>query len=62
MSQEFAQPRREREIEEVEELPQAHTQSHAQVSDVDALLDDIDAVLESNATSFVRGFVQKGGQ
>jgi ubiquitin-like protein Pup len=29
---------------------------------VDALLDDIDQVLESNAESFVRGFVQKGGQ
>lgn len=29
---------------------------------VDALLDEIDDVLESNAESFVRGFVQKGGQ
>ncbi|SDS56857.1 ubiquitin-like protein Pup [Paraoerskovia marina] len=31
-------------------------------AEVDSLLDDIDAVLESNAESFVRGFVQKGGQ
>ncbi|WP_149204415.1 ubiquitin-like protein Pup [Actinotalea subterranea] len=31
-------------------------------SEVDALLDEIDDVLESNAESFVRGFVQKGGQ
>ena len=30
--------------------------------DVDAILDDIDGVLESNAEEFVRGFVQKGGQ
>ncbi|MEE6273264.1 ubiquitin-like protein Pup [Georgenia wangjunii] len=30
--------------------------------DVDALLADIDSVLETNAESFVRGFVQKGGQ
>ena len=30
--------------------------------DVDALLDDIDEVLESNSEEFVRGFVQKGGQ
>jgi ubiquitin-like protein Pup len=30
--------------------------------DVDAILDDIDEVLESNAEEFVRGFVQKGGQ
>lgn len=31
-------------------------------ADVDALLDEIDDVLETNAESFVRGFVQKGGQ
>ena len=29
---------------------------------VDALLDEIDDVLESNAETFVRGFVQKGGE
>jgi ubiquitin-like protein Pup len=36
----------------------------AQVSgdDVDAILDEIDDVLESNAEEFVKGFVQKGGQ
>ncbi len=31
-------------------------------TDVDALLDEIDDVLEENAEEFVRGFVQKGGQ
>lgn len=30
--------------------------------EVDALLEEIDDVLESNAEQFVRGFVQKGGQ
>jgi ubiquitin-like protein Pup len=30
--------------------------------DVDAILSDIDEVLEENAEDFVRGFVQKGGQ
>ena len=30
--------------------------------DVDALLDEIDDVLEENAEEFVRGFVQKGGE
>ncbi|QJC21811.1 ubiquitin-like protein Pup [Arcanobacterium buesumense] len=30
--------------------------------DVDDLLDDIDTILETNASSFVQGFVQKGGQ
>lgn len=28
----------------------------------DALLDEIDSVLESNAEEYVRSFVQKGGQ
>ena len=31
-------------------------------ADVDALLDEIDDVLEVNAEEFVRSFVQKGGQ
>jgi prokaryotic ubiquitin-like protein Pup len=30
--------------------------------DVDAILDEIDEVLETNSEEFVRGFVQKGGQ
>jgi ubiquitin-like protein Pup len=30
--------------------------------DVDALLDEIDDVLEQDAEAFVRGYVQKGGQ
>jgi ubiquitin-like protein Pup len=29
---------------------------------IDALLDEIDGVLEENAEEFVRGYVQKGGQ
>ena len=29
---------------------------------LDSLLDEIDGVLETNATEFVHGFVQKGGQ
>lgn len=31
-------------------------------ADVDAILDEIDEVLERNAEEFVKGFVQKGGQ
>jgi ubiquitin-like protein Pup len=30
--------------------------------DVDAILDEIDDVLETNAEEFVRSFVQKGGE
>jgi ubiquitin-like protein Pup len=36
---------------------------HARLSDdVDDVLDEIDEVLETDAESFIRGFVQKGGQ
>ncbi len=52
--------------EEVEEAPpQASTTSkekEALDAEVDAMLDEIDEVLEHNAEEFVRGFVQKGGQ
>ena len=34
----------------------------AQTDDLDALLDEIDLVLESDAEAYVKGFVQKGGQ
>lgn len=33
-----------------------------EVQSIDALLDHIDTVLESDAQTFVEGFVQKGGQ
>lgn len=33
-----------------------------QANALDALLDEIDTVLEENAEAFVQGFVQKGGQ
>ena len=47
-----------------DEAPAPPTASTAQVKDddVDAILDEIDDVLESNAEEFVKGFVQKGGQ
>ena len=37
-------------------------QTFASAQQADDLLDEIDAVLESNAETFVRSFVQKGGQ
>ncbi len=40
----------------------AAPQSTERDAEVDALLEEIDEVLETNAESFVRGFVQKGGQ
>ena len=45
-----------------EPAPIAPSAPQARDAEVDALLEEIDEVLESNAESFVRGFVQKGGQ
>jgi ubiquitin-like protein Pup len=60
------QQRPSRREEDVEETPAVPAQGSAQTkdsdADVDALLDEIDEVLESNSEEFVRGFVQKGGQ
>ena len=47
-------------VEREQEAPLVVKQ--AQVDDLDALLDEIDTVLESDAESYVKGFVQKGGQ
>ena len=58
-------PQRERE-DQVEETPEASTdvaERHEKLTeDVDAILDEIDDVLETNAEDFVRAFVQKGGE
>ncbi len=45
-----------------DEAPTPAPAAAAQGDEVDALLDEIDDVLEQNAEQFVRGFVQKGGQ
>jgi ubiquitin-like protein Pup len=42
--------------------PPAAPTAQVKDDDVDAILDEIDDVLESNAEEFVKGFVQKGGQ
>lgn len=52
---------RERRDDEIEDPAPVPTQAN-QSSGVDAVLDEIDEVLEQNAEQFVRGFVQKGGQ
>jgi ubiquitin-like protein Pup len=54
---------REEQVEEQEDTATDVSKRNEKLSeDVDALLDDIDEVLESNSEEFVRGFVQKGGQ
>lgn len=42
--------------------PQAAARKAELDAGIDAVLGDIDEVLESNAEEFVRSFVQKGGQ
>lgn len=42
--------------------PDRAEQAAARDAEVDALLDEIDDVLETNAEEFVAAFVQKGGQ
>ncbi|PXY88099.1 ubiquitin-like protein Pup [Bifidobacterium asteroides] len=50
--------------EQEEDLPQTRAQEQVQAagSDLDAVLDDIETTLETNAKEYVQGFVQKGGQ
>jgi len=57
------QRQQETETEEVVESSTDVAERHEKLTeDVDAILDEIDDVLESNAEDFVRAFVQKGGQ
>ncbi len=65
MAQEQKQPRRSSETE-----TQPEDQSQADVGerkeqldeDIDAILGEIDDVLETNAEDFVKSFIQKGGE
>ena len=67
MAQEQKQPRKSSEVEETTEV-EATAESdvaerkEALDDDVDAILDEIDDVLESNAEDFVKSFIQKGGE
>lgn len=47
---------------ETDDVIEPAQRNEALDADVDAILDEIDDVLEQNAEEFVRGFVQKGGQ
>lgn len=61
--QEHVRHRREDEPADEPEAPvPAAPSAQARDAEVDALLEEIDDVLEQNAEQFVRGFVQKGGQ
>lgn len=66
-SQESESTRRGDRADEAPELddvaaPAVSARADALDADVDAILDEIDEVLEVNAEDFVKSFVQKGGQ
>ncbi len=56
--------RRDQEVDETEAQDTTDVQERQEklTDDVDAILDEIDEVLEENAEEFVRSYVQKGGQ
>ena len=65
MAQEQKQPRRSSQEETAtEEVAESDVAERREMidEDVDAILDEIDEVLESNAEDFVKSFIQKGGQ
>ncbi|HEX7739037.1 MAG TPA: ubiquitin-like protein Pup [Marmoricola sp.] len=67
MAQEQKQPRKAQEDEEpVDPAPAPEgsvSERKEQLDeDIDAILGDIDDVLETNAEDFVKSFIQKGGQ
>ena len=65
MAQEQKQPRKSSQEETTtEEVVETDVAERKEVldDDVDAILDEIDEVLETNAEDFVKSFIQKGGQ
>ena len=65
MAQEHKQTKKSSEDEEqVEAAPQSDVGERKEQldEDIDAILGEIDDVLETNAEDFVKSFIQKGGQ
>jgi ubiquitin-like protein Pup len=65
MAQEQKQPRKASEVQEsTEEVTESDVAERKEAldDDVDAILDEIDDVLETNAEDFVKSFIQKGGE
>ena len=57
------QRQHEDETDEVVEASSDVAERHEKLTeDVDAILDEIDDVLETNAEDFVKSFIQKGGE
>ena len=65
MAQEQKQPRKSSETEEATQAaPETDVSERKEAldDDIDAILDEIDEVLETNAEDFVKSFIQKGGE
>lgn len=65
MAQEQKQPRKSTGTEDVtEEVVETDVAERKEVldDDIDAILGEIDDVLETNAEDFVKSFIQKGGE
>jgi len=65
MAQEQKQPRKSsQEDTATEEVVESDVAERKEMidEDVDAILDEIDEVLDTNAEDFVKSFIQKGGQ
>ena len=65
MAQEQKQPRKSTEAEETtDEVVETDVAERKEAldDDIDAILDEIDDVLETNAEDFVKSFIQKGGE
>jgi prokaryotic ubiquitin-like protein Pup len=65
MAQEQKQPKKATENEESVEVARSDDVAERKEQldeDIDAILDEIDDVLESNAEDFVKSFIQKGGE
>ncbi|MEZ0580513.1 ubiquitin-like protein Pup [Nocardioides sp. MH1] len=65
MAQEQKQPRKSGEEQDAAQVaPESDVAERKEAldDDVDAILDEIDDVLETNAEDFVKSFIQKGGQ
>ncbi len=64
MAQEHKQPKKGPETEQVSAATESDVAERKEQldEDIDAILDEIDEVLETNAEDFVKSFIQKGGQ
>lgn len=54
--------KQDRTAEEILNTHQGADKTEGLDEDVDAILDEIDDVLETNAEEFVKNYIQKGGQ